>query len=335
MNQNMDSAKHFYKLALSLLRPQTYILLCAHLLLGFGYSIVGSESTFTAAFKQNIFDISISLLLIGLWYIFSAGVNDYSDYEIDKINLPKNNERPLVIGLLSKNNLRQFLTFVLFILLLLAYILSLEALVYSLVVVGLSWAYSMKPLRISYRGVLAPLMLPLGYVCYPFLLGFDVAGRSASIKHWVLLAALYLGFVSRVMLKDFRDVKGDKKFGKMTFLLRRGALFVTTSALTTYLGSLSITLLFVCLVSFNVFILAYILLFGFITIKIFLKLMKVDVWSEQKKILPFLSRAESLQTVGLIVFVIYLTGEFTFLAYISGLILLGYAGLTSISSLND
>ena len=37
-----------------------------------------------------------------------------------------------------------------------------------------------------------------------------------------LLAALYVGFVGRIVLKDFRDVVGDRLFGKRTFLVRHG-----------------------------------------------------------------------------------------------------------------
>jgi len=37
-----------------------------------------------------------------------------------------------------------------------------------------------------------------------------------------LLGGLYLGFVGRILLKDFRDVRGDALLGKRTFLVRHG-----------------------------------------------------------------------------------------------------------------
>ena len=37
-----------------------------------------------------------------------------------------------------------------------------------------------------------------------------------------MLGGLYLGFTGRILLKDFRDVRGDALFGKRTFLVRRG-----------------------------------------------------------------------------------------------------------------
>ena len=38
----------------------------------------------------------------------------------------------------------------------------------------------------------------------------------------MLLAGLYVGFIGRILLKDFRDVRGDALFGKRTFLVRHG-----------------------------------------------------------------------------------------------------------------
>ena len=38
----------------------------------------------------------------------------------------------------------------------------------------------------------------------------------------LLLAGLYAGFIGRIVLKDFRDVRGDALFGKRTFLVRHG-----------------------------------------------------------------------------------------------------------------
>lgn len=40
-----------------------------------------------------------------------------------------------------------------------------------------------------------------------------------------LLAALYIGFVGRIILKDFRDLRGDALFGKRTFLVRHGRVW--------------------------------------------------------------------------------------------------------------
>ena len=37
-----------------------------------------------------------------------------------------------------------------------------------------------------------------------------------------MAAGLYVGFIGRIVLKDFRDVRGDRLFGKRTWLVRHG-----------------------------------------------------------------------------------------------------------------
>ena len=56
----------------------------------------------------------------------------------------------------------------------------------------------------------------------PFLVGVTSAHTNVSLNDALLLAGLYVGFIGRILLKDFRDVRGDALFGKRTFLVRRG-----------------------------------------------------------------------------------------------------------------
>src|SRR5207244_1071369 len=102
----------------------------------------------------------------------------------------------------------------------------------------LSVAYSFPPLRLSARGFLTLLVLPLGYVVLPFLVGAYSVGSTLGPHGLVLLAGLSVVFVGRIALKDFRDVEGDAVYGKRTFLLRRGrANTCAFSALCWVLGS--------------------------------------------------------------------------------------------------
>lgn len=82
-------------------------------------------------------------------------------------------------------------------------------------------AYSLPPVRIAARGAVASLVLPACYVAVPYLLGL-LAARPLRPGDLVLLAGLYAGFVGRILLKDFRDLRGDALFGKRTFLVRHG-----------------------------------------------------------------------------------------------------------------
>ena len=86
----------------------------------------------------------------------------------------------------------------------------------------ISAGYSLPPSRLANRGAVAAMILPACYVATPFLIGL-FAGRSSSRPaDLVLLAGLYAGFIGRILLKDFRDVRGDALFGKRTFLIRHG-----------------------------------------------------------------------------------------------------------------
>jgi len=87
---------------------------------------------------------------------------------------------------------------------------------------GISQAYSARPLRMSYRLGGAPPLLAAAYVLVPYALGI-VAARG-DLRHTVsaLTLALLLLFTARIVLKDFRDRAGDAQFGKATLLLRWG-----------------------------------------------------------------------------------------------------------------
>src|SRR5262249_19338938 len=82
--------------------------------------------------------------------------------------------------------------------------------------------YSLRPVRFAERGVVAPMLLPAGYVAVPYLLGILAVRGSIRAVDVLLLGGLYAGFVGRIVLKDFRDVRGDALFGKRTFLVRHG-----------------------------------------------------------------------------------------------------------------
>jgi len=86
----------------------------------------------------------------------------------------------------------------------------------------ISGGYSLRPVRIADRGAAASLLLPAGYVAVPYLVG--ILGGRGSLRpgDLLLLGGLYVGFIGRIVLKDFRDVRGDALFGKRTFVIRHG-----------------------------------------------------------------------------------------------------------------
>ena len=86
----------------------------------------------------------------------------------------------------------------------------------------IGYAYSLRPVRISYRTWLAPMVLAVAYAIVPYALGLLAAGGSVDRLDVFLCGALYALFVSRINLKDFRDRAGDAAYGKPTLLLAHG-----------------------------------------------------------------------------------------------------------------
>jgi 4-hydroxybenzoate polyprenyltransferase len=162
------------------------------------------------------------LVVVGGWFVNATVLNDLADEDIDRINLATARGRPLVSGHATRRELLA---------------LGVAAGALSLVVgtaidwrvgavvaagLALNAAYSLPPARLCARGVVASLLLPLGYVVVPFLVGALTVSHSIGGRQAALLAGLYVAFIGRIMLKDFRDVKGDEMYGKRTFLLRHG-----------------------------------------------------------------------------------------------------------------
>jgi len=155
--------------------------------------------------------------------INASTTNDIADEQIDKLNLPGSPDRPLASGLARRAHL-----------VCLGLVSGAGALALALAVGGaLIWvvllglafnlAYSVRPVRIAYRGLAAPLLLPIAYVVVPFLVGLVVARHHFGTHELALLGGLYSCFIGRIVLKDFRDAHGDRLCGKRTFLIRYGS----------------------------------------------------------------------------------------------------------------
>lgn len=208
------------------------------------YLIVLTGSFYAGSVSINTF---IAIFVLVAWYLHAASSNDYADRRIDEVNLKGNKNRPLVTKSITKRNL-----WIVHILagvasLLLSLIYGPTALLLTFVVLLLDYAYSFKPIRITDRGILSQLMLPIAYVLFPLSLGYWSVD-TVNPYPWLLLAGLYTGFIARLMLKDFRDVKGDKMFGKRTFLLRHGRL--ATCYVSEFFGIVSLIIMSV-VISFS------------------------------------------------------------------------------------
>jgi 4-hydroxybenzoate polyprenyltransferase len=162
------------------------------------------------------------LVVIGGWLISATVTNDLADELIDRVNFPAVGRRPLACGEASRRELRGIGVAAGLISLAAGWALGWRVGVVVVGALALSAGYSLPPVRISARGGLASAILPAGYVAFPYLVGAFSVQNELSRQQIVLLAGLWVAFVGRILLKDFRDVEGDAMFGKRTFLLRHG-----------------------------------------------------------------------------------------------------------------
>jgi 4-hydroxybenzoate polyprenyltransferase len=162
------------------------------------------------------------LLVVTAWFVHAGALNDLADEDIDRVNLAGARGRPLVSGDATRAELSTLGAVSGLVALGVAWALDWRIGVVVTVALALNAAYSVRPVRISDRGVVASLLLPAGYVALPFLTGTLAVDPHLDRQGLVLLAGLYVVFVGRILLKDFRDVEGDARFGKRTFLLRHG-----------------------------------------------------------------------------------------------------------------
>ena len=178
---------------------------------------VGSAAVGTIG-PKTVLGLGLVIALI----VHANSINDWSDREIDRINLRTAGDRPLVTGDISQG--RFWLLHVLSALVALALAAFYGPRVWwvTLAVLVVDYAYSLPPLRLTNRPLLSPLLLAASYTGYSLAIGVGAAAPSSGYP-WSLAGALSLGFVARLLLKDFRDVSGDRRHGKHTFLIRYGA----------------------------------------------------------------------------------------------------------------
>jgi len=161
-------------------------------------------------------------LALAFAYVAATTVNDIADEGIDRLNHPRDPGRPLVSGDASVRDLRLLHRAAIAGALACGAALGLAALLLAVLSVLIGRAYSMPPLRISYRTYAAPAVLGVAYVLVPYALGVVAAAGTPGRADAVLAAGLYALFLARINLKDFRDREGDARFGRPTLLLRYG-----------------------------------------------------------------------------------------------------------------
>lgn len=187
----------------------------------------------------------LATLSLAASYVVATTVNDIADRDVDRINHPRDAGRPLVSGSATERDLWRTNAVAAPLALAAAAVAGGPILAVSAGSLAIGYAYSLRPIRLSYRTWLAPAVLAVAYAIVPYLLGLLAAGGRVDRLDVLLCAALYSLFLARINLKDFRDRAGDAAYGKPTLLLAHGkrvTCVVTGVALLAGCGTLVVAL---------------------------------------------------------------------------------------------
>ena len=158
-------------------------------------------------------------ILFMLAYMAGSTINDIYDEYVDRFNMPF---RPLQESRLSRNEAWYFSIFLHVVILLIAMLIGWEVLLITILFLILGAFYSMPPLNFSRRGVLSQMELCITIVMLPLLGGLFANGFIFDMNRIGIVLGITLMFTFVFLFKDFKDIEGDKKYGKFTAVIQLG-----------------------------------------------------------------------------------------------------------------
>ncbi|HYE22056.1 MAG TPA: UbiA family prenyltransferase [Verrucomicrobiae bacterium] len=186
-----------------------------------------------------VFCLSVLVMFLSCYfaYMFAMGVNDISDFEIDKVS---NTERPLVQKVLTPEELKNYNLVFLLLALIGASLTGPIAFYMIVVALAVSYIYSAEPLRLKRIPFLATFLIGIATLAM-MVMGFFFVNYSKSIEQFpneIILAVLSF-FTLWGNVKDIKDREGDATGGVQTlanFLdMRKSKSLIATLAVTAYM----------------------------------------------------------------------------------------------------
>jgi 4-hydroxybenzoate polyprenyltransferase len=155
-------------------------------------------------------------------YVVATCLNDVFDVEIDRINHPHAKDRPLVNGDATPRQLIAIACAAALVALIAGFVIGPLGLGLVGASLLLNVAYSAPPLRLCGRALAAPPVLAFAYVILPYGIGLAACALAPTWFDARVASCFVVLFTGRMLLKDFRDRRGDAAFDKRTFLLTYG-----------------------------------------------------------------------------------------------------------------
>lgn len=212
-----------------LLRPQNAATALLAFLIGFFFS------NHTIIWNELFAGLTILILL----HAAATLQNDVEDIKIDTINAPM---KPLQSKKISLYEAKRFLYLLLLIVLLLSIVIFpfylFISVPFALLII---WLYNKKPFLLSHKPIASILLLTSSYALLPILFGLVLSKQAISPLLIIWLLSWFLIRFSIIILKDYKDEKGDKRYGKKTFFLVFGKRYTDTLSITlSVIGYLSL-----------------------------------------------------------------------------------------------
>jgi geranylgeranylglycerol-phosphate geranylgeranyltransferase len=193
--------------------------------------IIGLLNTRTSISLTLLFS---NIILGTLTYIFLAGsgmiINDFYDYEIDKINRP---QRPIPRGSVSLSQAKLlFFTYLLIGLLFSFFNVLIFNLNYIIIILAaffgfIGWVYAKWGKKSGFPGnIIVSISFSIGMI-YGALLNSSLI---PIYIYYYFITAFFL-LLSREIIKGCEDIEGDKKEGVKTLAIRIGAKKATNLAM--------------------------------------------------------------------------------------------------------
>jgi len=175
------------------------------------------------------FSLQALLLFLAFFFGWASGatLNDIFDRDVDKINMPF---RPILKRKLKISNVYRYTIILHLLAVFFAIYLDIKILLFVILFFIFSSFYNSPPLHLNRKGILGHIDLVFTVVAIPTYAGFVFALQKFTLPfdYWLFIFGLTLFFLFIFMLKDFKDLVGDRKKGKITPVVQLGPKKIRT-----------------------------------------------------------------------------------------------------------
>jgi len=185
--------------------------------------VTGLLALFGATVIGGVDPVSGLLVFLIFTFAYMAGttVNDIYDELIDKINMPY---RPLQEKRVSRSGVWKLSIFLHALTLVIGFTLGWKIFLLTIVFFIFSFIYSVPPVALNKRGILGQIELSITVLFIPVFTGMVLALGNFFVPINYILVMLFFSslFVFIFLLKDFKDIQGDRAWNKKTPVAQLG-----------------------------------------------------------------------------------------------------------------